>query len=144
MDCMAHSVLALREICNTASYKRFDLLRHVGVGHIHWTFFAISRRIHRYIFIYFQKCCDHKNVDQGHDVHHLQWRHLMTNTLYDIILNDNSNECSISYRCEIFAKTRKIPNFDLEDEGQCQGVKERDLHQSTGNVRIHVGIFFII
>ena len=36
-------------------------------------------------------------------------------------------------------ETKKIQNFDLENEGQ--GIEERDLRHSTGNVRIHVGDF---
>ena len=41
---------------------------------------------------------------------------------------------------EMFAKQDKFQNFDLQNEGQ--GVKERDLRQSTGNVRIYIGDFF--
>ena len=40
--------------------------------------------------------------------------------------------------CEVFAKQEKFLNFDFENEGQGQGVEERNLHRSTGNVRIHI------
>ena len=35
-------------------------------------------------------------------------------------------------------------SFNLENEGQGQEVEERNLRHSTGNVRFHVGDFFII
>ena len=44
--------------------------------------------------------------------------------------------------CEIFAKQEKYQNFELENEGQCQEVEERDLRRSTGIVRIHIGEVF--
>ena len=43
--------------------------------------------------------------------------------------------------CEIFAKQEKIQNFDLENEGQVQGVEKRDLRNSTRNGRINIGFF---
>ena len=43
---------------------------------------------------------------------------------------------------EIFANYEKCQNFELENE--CQGVEERDLRHSTGNVQIHIGDFFRI
>ena len=42
--------------------------------------------------------------------------------------------------CEIFAKQEKCKNFDLENEGE--GVEERDLGLSTGNVRFHIAYSF--
>ena len=32
--------------------------------------------------------------------------------------------------------------FDLENEGRDQGGEIRDLHRSTGNVRLHIGDCF--
>ena len=32
--------------------------------------------------------------------------------------------------------------FDFENEGQYEGVEERNLNHSIGNVRIHIGDFF--
>ena len=59
--------------------------------------------------------------------------------MYDFLSHGNSNGCSISHRLRDIRKTRKCQNFDLEHEGQGQGVEQRD---STGNVRIHILDFF--
>ena len=37
---------------------------------------------------------------------------------------------------EIFAKLIKCKSFDVENEGQGQGLEEQDLRHSAGNVRI--------
>ena len=37
-----------------------------------------------------------------------------------------------------------MPKFDLENWGDGQGVKQRNLHHSTGNVRIHLCDFLRI
>ena len=44
--------------------------------------------------------------------------------------------------CELFAKQDTFENVDLETEGQGQGVQERDLSHSPGNVQLHIGDFF--
>ena len=43
--------------------------------------------------------------------------------------------------CEIFAKEEKIQKFDLENEDYGEGVEERYLRHSTGNIEIHIGDF---
>ena len=39
---------------------------------------------------------------------------------------------------EIFAKLEKFQNFDLENEGQGQGLEKRDFRHSTINVLFHI------
>ena len=41
---------------------------------------------------------------------------------------------------EIFAKPENFKNINFKNEGQ--GVEERDLRHSTGNVRFHIGDLF--
>ena len=43
---------------------------------------------------------------------------------------------------ELFANQENCINFDLENEGQGQGVEKLDLRLSTRTVRIHIGDFF--
>ena len=64
----------------------------------------------------------------------------------DFIFDGNSNVYSISHRLRNILKKRekKCQNFDLENEDQGQGVEERDLHYSTGNIRFQIGYFFRI
>ena len=38
----------------------------------------------------------------------------------------------------------KMPKFDPENEGQCQGGEKRYLRHSTRNVRFQIGEFFRI
>ena len=45
--------------------------------------------------------------------------------------------------CEIFSKQEKCQNCDLENECQGQGVEERDLRHSTGNLRMHIRDIFL-
>ena len=52
----------------------------------------------------------------------------------NFLSDGNSNVCSISYRLRIFAKQEKFQQLYPENGGQGQGVEERDLHHSTGNV----------
>ena len=66
---------------------------------------------------------------------------LMAIVIYDFLSDSNSNVCSISYR---FTKQEKCQNFDLENEGQGQGVEERDLRHLIGNSEIHIGDLFRI
>ena len=35
-----------------------------------------------------------------------------------------------------------MQSFDRKNEGQDQGVEERDLHHSTENIQFHIGEFF--
>ena len=42
----------------------------------------------------------------------------------------------------IFANQETFKNFDIENEGQAQGVEKWDLRHSTINVRIHIGDFY--
>ena len=51
--------------------------------------------------------------------------------------------CAISFAvCAIFTKQEKCRTFNLENEGQGQGVEEWDLRHSTRNVRIHIAECF--
>ena len=66
----------------------------------------------------------------------------------DFLSDSNSNFCSISHHLQDIRKNNKIikckKSVELENEDQCQGVEEHDLHLLTGNVRIHIGEFFRI
>ena len=57
----------------------------------------------------------------------------------DFLSAGNSYVCSISRHLRGNCKTEKI--FDLENEGQ--GLEERNLCPSTGNVRIHIAEFSV-
>ena len=46
--------------------------------------------------------------------------------------------------CKIFTKVLKWKSVELENEGQGQGLRERDIRHSTGNIRFHIGEFFRI
>ena len=52
------------------------------------------------------------------------------------------NVCCIPQRYKRYSQIKKIANFDLENEGQCQGVEKGNLRHSTINVRIHIAYFF--
>ena len=64
--------------------------------------------------------------------------------MHDFLSDGISNVSSISPFVRCSTKIIKFQKFDLENDGQGLEVEERDFHSSTGDVRFHVGDFFII
>ena len=62
--------------------------------------------------------------------------------IYDFLSDGNSNVYYVAHRLRDIRKWRKMPKFDLENEGQNKWEEKPDLRHSTRDVRFHIGEYF--